>query len=44
MFSMPVMRTVWRRESPHSTHYKHTKHTKHTVRITWLYEKVRELV
>jgi len=29
--SMPVMRTVWRRElvqltSPHSTHYRHTKH------------------
>ena len=30
MFSMPVMRTVWRREleltSPHSTHYGHSKH------------------
>jgi hypothetical protein len=28
MFSIPVMRTVWRREltSPHSTHYRHTKH------------------
>jgi len=28
MFSMPVMRTVWRREltPPHSAHYRHTKH------------------
>ena len=28
MFSMPVMRTVWRREltPPHSKHYSHTKH------------------
>jgi len=30
MFSMPVMRIMWRRDlevtPPHSTHYRHTKH------------------
>ena len=26
MFSMPVIRTVWRLMPPHSMHYRHTKH------------------